>query len=305
MKKIAYILLLLYLCAYAEPIKVLVSVLPQKQMLESIGREYVEVEVLVPPSKSPEIYEPNIQQMKHIQNAEVFFGVGMPLESTWLKKFRSINPKLKYYNLAESHAHTLDSNSLSHSQDSKHSSTHAHNPHIWLSLKESQAQVAFIAKILSTLQPTHKDFFNAQSAQLTKELEQIYIQAQNLFTKYTTKSFLVYHPAFGDFARDFDLEELSIEKDGKEAKGRDLSQLITHIKQRQIQAIFIQPQYSKSRVQSLANELKLEILTLNPLKSQWLNSFALYACQIALSLDENDPKLQECLEKHFSKERSK
>lgn len=301
MKKIAYILLLLYLCGYAEPIKVLVSVLPQKQMLESIGREYVEVEVLVPPSKSPEIYEPNIQQMKHIQNAEVFFGVGMPLESTWLKKFRSINPKLKYYNLAESHAHALDS----HSQDSKHSNTHAHNPHIWLSLKESQAQVAFIAKILSTLQPTHKDFFTTQSTQLTKELEQIYIQAQNLFTKYATKSFLVYHPAFGDFARDFDLEELSIEKDGKEAKGRDLSQLITQIKQRQIKALFIQPQYSKSRVQSLANELKLEILTLNPLKSQWLNSFALYACQIALSLDENDPKLQECLEKHFSKERSK
>lgn len=301
MKKIACILLLLYLCGYAEPIKVLVSVLPQKQMLESIGREYVEVEVLVPPSKSPEIYEPNIQQMKHIQNAEVFFGVGMPLESTWLKKFHSINPKLKYYNLAESHAHALDS----HSQDSKHSSTHAHNPHIWLSLKESQAQVAFIAKILSTLQPTHKDFFTTQSTQLTKELEQIYIQAQNLFTKYAAKSFLVYHPAFGDFARDFDLEELSIEKDGKEAKGRDLSQLITHIKQRQIKALFIQPQYSKSRVQSLANELKLEILTLNPLKSQWLNSFALYACQIALSLDENDPKLQECLEKHFSKERSK
>lgn len=301
MKKIAYILLLLCLCVYAEPIKALVSVLPQKQMLESIGKEYVEVEVLVPPSKSPEIYEPNIQQMKHIQNAEVFFGVGMPLESTWLKKFHSINPKLKYYNLAESHAHTLDSKS----RDSKHSSTHAHNPHIWLSLKDSQAQVAFIAKILSTLQPTHKDFFNAQSAQLTKELEQIYIQAQNLFTKHTTKSFLVYHPAFGDFARDFDLEELSIEKDGKEAKGRDLSQLITQIKQRQIKALFIQPQYSKSRIQSLANELKLEILTLDPLKSQWLNSFALYACQIALSLDENDPKLQECLKKHFSKERSK
>lgn len=74
MKKIAYILLLLCLCGYAEPIKVLVSVLPQKQMLESIGKEYVEVEVLVPPSKSPEIYEPNIQQMKHIQNAEVFLA---------------------------------------------------------------------------------------------------------------------------------------------------------------------------------------------------------------------------------------
>ena len=229
----------------------------------------------------------------------------MPLESTWLKKFHSINPKLKYYNLSESHAHTLDSSSLSHSQDSKHSSTHTHNPHIWLSLKESQAQIAFIAKILSTLQPTHKDFFTTQSTQLTKELEQIYIQAQNLFAKYATKSFLVYHPAFGDFARDFDLEELSIEKDGKEAKGRDLRELIAQIKQRQIKALFIQPQYSKSRVQSLANELKLEILTLNPLKSQWLNSFALYACQIALSLDENNPKLQECLEKHFSKERNK
>ena len=67
----------------------------------------------------------------------------------------------------------------------------------------------------------------------------------------------MYHPAFGDFAKDFKLEELSIEKNGKEAKGRDLTQLITQIKQKQIKALFIQPQYAKSRVQSLANELNL------------------------------------------------
>ncbi len=35
-----------------SPIKVLVSVLPQKEMIERIGGEYVKVEVLVPAGKS-------------------------------------------------------------------------------------------------------------------------------------------------------------------------------------------------------------------------------------------------------------
>lgn len=295
MKKLLFVLLLFCFYAYAKPIKVLVSVVPQKQMLESIGKNYIEVQVLVPPSKSPEIYEPSVQQMKYIQNTDVFFGVGMPLESSWLKKFHTINPRLKYYNLAESRTHTLDSTSHSIS----HSTKHSHNPHIWLSPTHSKAQIKFITEILSTMQPEYKDFFTAQSKQLTQELERIYSQAKALFATNTQKNFLVYHPAFGDFAKDFNLEELSIEKDGKEAKGRDLSELITQIQKKQIKALFIQPQYSKSRVQSLANELNLEILTLNPLKPQWLSSFAIYACQIALSIDENNPKLQGCLDEYF------
>lgn len=297
MKKIILILFLTCLYTYSKPISVLVSVVPQKQMLESIGGEYIAVEVLVPPGKSPEIYEPSIQQMKHIQNADVFFGVGMPLEPTWLKKFHTINPKLTYYNLAESHIHTLDSK--------LYSTKHAHNPHIWLSLKDSKTQVAFIAEILSTMQPKHQDFFTTQSKQLIQELDRLYSQAQNLFTKYTQKSFLVYHPAFGEFAKDFGLEELSIEKDGKETKGKNLTQLITQIQQRQIKALFIQPQYSKSRVQNLANELNLEILTLDSLQPNWLSSFSLYACQIALSLDEDDPKLQDCLDEYFKPNKGK
>ena len=56
------------------------------------------------------------------------------------------------------------------------------------------------------MQPTHKDFFTTQSTQLTQELERIYIQSQNLFTKYATKSFLCITQPFCDFAKDFDLE---------------------------------------------------------------------------------------------------
>ena len=78
----------------ATSIKVIVSVLPQKEMIERIGGEYVQVEVLVPQGKSPEIYEPSIAQMKYIAQADIFFGVGMPFESPWLKRFSLANPSL-------------------------------------------------------------------------------------------------------------------------------------------------------------------------------------------------------------------
>ena len=47
MKKIILIVSLLWFYVYGEPINVLVSVVPQKQMLKSIGEENVAVKVLV------------------------------------------------------------------------------------------------------------------------------------------------------------------------------------------------------------------------------------------------------------------
>lgn len=282
--------LLSALFAADSKLKVLVSVLPQKQMLERIGGEYVEVEVLVPSGKSPEIYEPSIAQMKYIQHASVFFGVGMPLESVWFKKFRTINAGLKYYSLTQNH----------HAHEAQPHDTHTHNPHIWLSPKNSQIQAEFIAHTLSSLKGEQTDFFHTRAKQLIDELKEIEANTRKLFARADThKSFLVYHPAFEDFARDFQLEELSIEKDGKEAKGRDLSQLITQIKEKNIQVIFTQPQFSQSRVQSLISELQLNAITLDPLLPSYPHALRIYACQIAFHTDAQSQRFLACLNEFF------
>lgn len=276
--------LLCFLCYYVQsaPIKVLVSVLPQKEMLELIGGEYIEVEVLIPPAKSPEIYEPNIEQMKHIAKAQVFFGVGMPFEATWLKRFTHINPTLIYHNLSNpTNAHN-----------------HSHNPHIWLSAQSVQPQISLISSLLSRIDPLHAEAFKQASTKLLSKLERITQQTHTLFAQpLAQKHFITYHPAFGEFARDFGLYEYSFEHDGKELKAQGLNQLLTHIKEKHIKVIFTQPQFASSRIQSFANALNLPILSLDPLSKSWLLSLQSNACQIAFSLALDE--VSSCMQTYF------
>lgn len=274
-------------CAQSSQIWVVVSVLPQKNIVERIGGNFVKVEVLVPKGKSPEIYEPTIAQMQSIQNAQIFFGVGMPFEYKWHQRFLNTNPHLNYLNLAES--------ALSHHNNSSHDH---HNPHIWLSLAQIQNQIAQITQQLSALDPSHKAVYESNQKQFLQEIHTLKRSIQNVFnTPNAQKKFLVYHPAFEYFAQEFGLEEFSIEHDGKELKGADLSKLIQNIKLYGLKVIFIQPQFSKQRVQLLSKELNMRIIELDPLKDLWLDSMQTYACQIAFSLSQKDT--ESCITQYF------
>ena len=57
-------------------IKVLVSVLPQKQFVEAVGGNAVQVQVLIPAGASPATYEPKPSDLIHVEQADVFFRIG-------------------------------------------------------------------------------------------------------------------------------------------------------------------------------------------------------------------------------------
>lgn len=287
-----YILCLCVFSLFAtdSKINVLVSVLPQKEFIQRIGGEHIVLDVLVPPGKSPEFYEPSIAQMRHIQHAQVFFGVGLGLESKWAQRFQSSNASLRYYNLAQE----VDKNK----QEIYTKNAHMHNPHIWLSLENSKKYALFITHTLSELQPKYKADFEHNLHILLGDIQNIQDRVKLLFqNKNAQKSFLVYHPAFELFAQEFGLEELSIEVDGKEVKGRALSVLETEIKNKKLRTLFFQPQFSRTRVEGMARGFNVNLIALNPLREDWLHAFRIYACQIAFDLKEEE--VQECVQEYF------
>lgn len=270
--------------AFATPLQILVSVLPQKELIQTLGGDSVQVTILVPNGKSPELYEPSLEQMKNIQNAMLFFGVGMPFEQKWLSKFQATNPHLIYHDL--------------HSESIPKSTNHAHNPHIWLSLEKSKKHIELITSALQKLSPQNSALYQANAEQILTRITTLQNQIRTLFSQSNaSRTFLVYHPAFEDFAREFGLQELSLEHNGKELKGRDLAKLIQQIKSQNLRALFTQPQFSPSRIESLSKELHLRTIVLDPLQENWLDSFKTYACAIAFSLSSSESK--SCVERYF------
>ena len=76
------------------PLPVIVSIAPQKYMLERIAGDRVTVSVLVRPGADPHSYEPGPAQMRACASARVWFTIGVPFEDIWLPRIRSAAPNL-------------------------------------------------------------------------------------------------------------------------------------------------------------------------------------------------------------------
>ena len=81
---------------------------------------------------------------------------------------------------------------------------------------------------------------------------------------------MIYHPAYTYFARDYSIEQIAIEQEGKEPTPRQLTALVERAKSEGINAIFIQPQYSIDKVRAIAEACDAEVVTTDPLSSDIL-----------------------------------
>jgi len=85
-------------------------------------------------------------------------------------------------------------------------------------------------------------------------------------------SFLVFHPSWGYFAKEFALNQVAVEIEGREPSPKELKEIIDLARSKHVKVVFIQPQISSRTVETLSKELKIAIVTLDPLKYNWLEN---------------------------------
>ena len=80
---------------------------------------------------------------------------------------------------------------------------------------------------------------------------------------------MVFHPAWGYFARAYGLSQIPIELEGKEPKPAQLKKLIQEARDRNVKIIFLQPQFSARSAEQVAREIGGEVVTVDPLAFDW------------------------------------
>jgi zinc transport system substrate-binding protein len=83
------------------------------------------------------------------------------------------------------------------------------------------------------------------------------------------KPFLVFHPSWGYFAREFGLTQIAIEVEGKEPSPSELGAALDAARKNRITTIFIQPQFSRRSSQIIAAELGATVALADPLAENW------------------------------------
>ena len=84
-----------------------------------------------------------------------------------------------------------------------------------------------------------------------------------------SRTFLIYHPALGYFARTFGLRQLSVEQDGKEASPRRVAELVGQCRRDSVRVVFIQKEYSGETARRIAEATGARVAVINPLSYQW------------------------------------
>lgn len=269
-----------------EKINVFVSIAPQRDFVEQVGGDRVAVHVMVGPGQSPELFEPTPRQMARLAGAELYFSIGMPFEASWLPAVRRNNPDLKIVPCCADLAKLAGDGHGGHEH-----AGHGHggddsgmDPHVWTDPNNVIAIAGQIAEALAAHDAAHaRDYQRAERAfsEKLRALDSL-ITARTAALK--NRVLIVAHPSWGYFAERYGLSQRSIEQDGKEIQGRSLAELIEFARQRNIRAVFTQPQFNDRAARAIAAEIGATVYELDPLADGYIENMRVVTDKIARGL---------------------
>jgi zinc transport system substrate-binding protein len=267
------------------PNLVSVSILPQKYFVEKIVKEKFSVNVMIPPGASPATYEPTTKQMQLLSESEVYFRIGhIEFEKTWMSKFMSTNPSLEVVDLSEN-VNLLEGHTHAHDELNNHShnelNIHTVDPHIWVSPPIAKTIAKNILYTFERIDRFNEHFYKKNFKNLIKEIDSVHLVIKESLKDLKTRKIIIYHPALTYYAREYNLEQIAIESDGKEPSPAKIKEIIDIAKENGIKKIFIQKQFSKEKAKTIADAIGAEVVSINPLAENWKKSIMHITEQIA------------------------
>lgn len=252
--------------------RVCVSIPPQAFLLERIGGERVAIEVLVGPGQSPATYDPTPAQMVALERADLYFRIGVPFEDTLIGRIEQSMPALEIVDLREG-IDLLPLEGHHHGPGEECVGDHGRpDPHTWLDPELMKVQARTVAEALARIDPDGEASYKSNLSALLDDLDRVHAEVTEILEPVRGEQMLVFHPAFGYFARAYGLEQVAIEVEGKEPGPRQLQRIVVQAREQRARAIFVQPEFAATTARAVAREIGAEVASLDPLARDYLEN---------------------------------
>jgi zinc transport system substrate-binding protein len=243
-----------------------VSIAPFKYFIDEIGGGDFIVNIMVPPGADPHIYEPSPEQIIKLSKSVGYISNGfMGFEMTWLDRFYEINSKMKKLTLGEK----INLIVSDHHNGDK---VERVDPHFWVSPKSGLLIASSVKVFLCELNPSQSKKYESNYRDLIKKITDLDLKAEQLFSGVRNRSFMVFHPDLTYLARDYGLEELAIESEGKEPSPARMKYLIDLARAKKLKTIFAQKEFDTRNAKTIAAQIGAEIEIIDPLAGDWLKT---------------------------------
>ncbi len=266
---------------------VVVSITPQKYFVERIGGEHVNVSVMVEPGADVHTFEPKPEQMRVVSRAAAYFSIGVEFEHVWLAKIVQANPDMRVVDtIAGIQRMPMTAHHHHEQEDEEEHEEGALDPHVWLSPELVKVQAQAIYAALVELDPAHAVVYKANLDAFVADIDGLEAEIRATLSGLKSAKFMVFHPAWGYFARDFGLEQIPVEVGGQEPSAQELAGLIREAQEEGIRVVFAQPEFSSKAAETIAKEIGGEVLLISPLPVDWLEDMRRVAQTLAEVLNQ-------------------
>jgi len=250
------------------------------EFTQNIGKEMVDVTLLVPMGADPHDWEPTIRDTERLQRSDVIIVNGIGYEH-WIASLELTGiagilvDTSNGISTLDSAKHDEEKHDEEKHDEEKHDEEKhdeekhgALDPHIWLNPVYAQLQVKNIANALSNSDPMNKNHYQSNAEIYNQELNLLDAKIRTELSGCKT-DFITFHDAFSYFSEEYDLTQhtiISSTDSHGEVTLQTLENIISLARELNIKIIFAEESASTKTSQVIADEIGGKVLVLSPLE---------------------------------------
>jgi zinc transport system substrate-binding protein len=252
-------------------IRVAVSVPPQAYFVQRIGGDHVHVDVMIPPGYSHVDYPLTPRQVAALSRARLYVAVGHPAFEFERIQLAPVLRDLHGIRVIDMSRGMRLIEGEGEGEEDEHGHA-AGDPHVWVAPDTVAVAARNIAAALEGIDPAHAAEYRANLARFEADVAALDREIRARLAGAQGSRFMVYHPTWGYFAREYGLQQVAIEAEGKEPSAQRLIQLIDRARRERIKVVFVQAGFPRKSAQVIAEAVGGRVLVADPQDPDWLEN---------------------------------
>ena len=152
-----------------DKVQIIATLFPQYDFARQIGKDKVEVTLLLPPGTETHTYDPSPKDIININESDLFVYTGDNMEPWAASISSSIENRVSVLDVSKNITHIKEG----HNHENEEHHEHEYDPHIWLDISNAKQMVENILKELIRLDPQNASYYTQNAEVYKRKLDNL------------------------------------------------------------------------------------------------------------------------------------
>jgi zinc transport system substrate-binding protein len=244
--------------------RVAVSIFPLYDVARRIAGDRLAVDVMLPPGMFDHNFEPKPRDFARVADTRLVVLIGFGLDR-WGRKLAESAPGAEILEVGPRVDPLMVAADEGHEDDDDQPG--AYDPHFWLDPVRMQTAAGLLVEAYSRLDPEGAPGFRSRGAAVKKSLADLHSDIDKRTRAFPRKSIVTFHRSWTYYAKRYGLTVEAVFEPfpGQEPTPTYLRDVLRVVTERQVAALFSEPQLNRRAAEVVAQETGVPLFELDPL----------------------------------------